>query len=148
MQASDDFTTHTERMIDNFHSCKLIEHSITNHEKFVDVFNPSTRSYGKVDVDVLMSSDGVYHVAISLPSVDVWLGKHSVDEDLAFKKQKLDQEIICRQVKDMFDGIHEIFTTDEGYEVSWFVHDREDAYENYQGCLEGEGLMVVVLKPI
>ena len=121
---------------------------MANHEKFVDVFNPSTRSYGKVDVDVLMSSDGVYHVAISLPSVDVWLGKHSVDEDLAFKKQKLDQEIICRQVKDMFDGIHEIFTTDEGYEVSWFVHDREDAYENYQGCLEGEGLMVVVLKPI
>ena len=144
MQASDDFTTHTESMIDTFHSCKNLLHIITNHEKFSQIFNPSTRSYETLDVDVLMSSDGVFHVAISLPVVDL-LDCHVLNDELAFNRQKVDQEIIVNQVKKMFD---EIIARTEGYEVSWFACDREDAYYNYQGVNEDEGLMVVVLKPI
>tara|TARA_Y100000591_G_scaffold250886_1_gene222264 strand:+ start:400 stop:843 length:444 start_codon:yes stop_codon:yes gene_type:complete len=147
MQASDDFTKHTQSMIDTFHSCKNLHHIITNQKEFVEIFNPSTQSYETLDVDVLKSDDGVFHVAISLPAVDL-LDCHVLDDELAFNRQKVDQEIIVNQVKKMFDDIHEIFTTDEGYEVSWFACDREDAYENYQGVMEGEGLMVVVLKPI
>ena len=146
MQASDDFTQNTESMIELYHRCKLIEHTITNHSSFVEIFNPSTDEREKVDVDVLQSNEGVFHVAISLPVVD--LLSPVLDDNLVFARQKVDQEIICCQVKAMVDNIHEIFTVDEGYELIWFACDREDAYENYQGCMEGEGLMVCVLKPI
>ena len=150
MQASDDFTTSTQSMIDKYRSCKMMQRSYMTHEANVEIYNPSTRSYGKVDVDVLKSDDGVFHVFISLPVVDLLAYRgYAINDPFVTKaiedRMKVDQEIICCQVKAMFDNIHELMLEeDDGWEVSWFASDVEDCYQH--NPVPHEGLMVFAVR--
>ena len=139
MQASDDFTTHTQSMVDGYRACGEIRHSILSNESFETLYNPSTRKRENLEIDVLQSqADGVFHVMINLPHA-VSIEDTQVEDWVAYKE--LDQDTMIKSTRQMMD---EIFgELKQHYEVSWFYDDREDVYG-----FEDEGLMVAVLKPV
>lgn len=140
MQASDDFTTHTQSMMAKYRACGEIRHSILSNESFETLYNPSTRKRENLEIDVLQSVDGVFHVMINLPHA-VSIEDTQVEDWIEYKQ--LDQDTMIKSTRQMMDEIFREPDFCQQYEIAWFYDDREDVYG-----FEDEGLMVAVLKPV
>lgn len=140
MQASDDFTTHTQSMVDAYQACGEIRHAIVSNENFETLYNPSTRKRENLEIDVLQSVDGVFHVMIKLPMAESIEDKQ-VQNWIAYRE--LDQETMVKSTCEMMGVIFEEPHFKQNYEIAWFAYDRGDVYG-----FEDDGLMVVVLKPV
>jgi hypothetical protein len=69
-----------------------------------------------------------------------------VTEDSVFELHEMYETIFCEVIKTMMDKV--LLDLSSQYQSSWYYALREDCYEVDNGQGDGQGLMVLVLKPI